>query len=95
MRLRPEDEHLGPEGVELHPEMSDKLLQRVKLRRSIEDAIAKTHAKEVVRRACAAKSRIPAEVEIGDTVYFYRVWNSTRQDKARRAQKGEYIGPTG
>eukprot|EP00971_Amphidinium_carterae_P118954 2356782-Amphidinium_carterae.1 len=93
MRLRLEDEHLGPEGVELHPEPTDKMLQRVNLRRSIEDAIAKTHAKEVVRRACAAKTRIPAEVEIGDTVYFYRVWNSTRQDKSRRAQKGEYIGP--
>eukprot|EP00971_Amphidinium_carterae_P122827 2431414-Amphidinium_carterae.1 len=33
------------------------------------------------------------EVEVGDTIYFFRVWSSTRQDKARRAQKGEFLGP--
>mmetsp|Transcript_55091 Transcript_55091/g.123685 ORF Transcript_55091/g.123685 Transcript_55091/m.123685 type:complete len:701 (+) Transcript_55091:3-2105(+) len=88
-----EEEHMGPDGPQVHPEASDKVLRRVSLRKTIEVALAKTHAKEVVRRACAAKARVPHEVEIGDTVFFYRVWNATRKDKARRAQQGEYLGP--
>ena len=64
----------------------------VRIRCSARQATEAHHAKEMVRKTVAARTRLVEMVEVGGTVFFYGCYPSAQAQKLQ-AQRGCYPGP--
>ena len=68
------DLYAGGEPAGHHPEGDDPssaLARRFKIRVSARHALERHHAKELLRRAVSARSRVLEEIRVGDIIFFY------------------------
>ena len=78
-----------------HPDGSDPsthLGRRMQIRCSAKQATEAHHAKEMVRKTVAARTRIVESVAVGDLIMFYRNYPSTKSQQAQ-AMRGCFLGP--
>ena len=70
----------------------DVLARRFKTRSTAIQALEMYHARELVRRSVAARTRALEKVEAGDLVFFYREY-VTNVGRKQQAQRGNWMGP--
>ena len=71
---------------------STELGRRLQIRCSARQATEAHYAKEMVRKTVAARTRLVEKTEIGELVFFYRCYPSSKAQKLQ-AQRGCYLGP--
>ena len=69
-----------------------ELGRRLQIRCSARQATEAHYAKELVRKTVAARTRHVERVDVGELVFFYRKYPSTKSVKMQ-AQRGCYLGP--
>ena len=79
----------------VHPEVLDPasaLARRLKIRMACKQALERHHARELIRRSVAARTRPVKEVEVGQRVVFYRHY-STPAAVRKQSARGSFLGP--
>ena len=77
-----------------HPDADDPssdLARRFKIRTSVQQAVVRHHAKDLVRKSVSARTRKVETAEAGDVVFFYRVYINAKA-KRLQAQRGNWVG---
>ena len=59
---------------------------------SAKQALERHHAKELLRRAVSARSRVLEEIRVGEIIFFYRDYPTGKAQKAQCA-RGKFLGP--
>ena len=78
-----------------HPDAADdatQLNRRLQIRGTCKQTCEIHAAKELVRKAASARTRIVENTAIGEMIFFYRRY-PTKQAKASQAQRGCWLGP--
>ena len=78
-----------------HPEAlnaSSELGRRLQIRSITRQAAEEHHAKEMLRKTVAARTRLVENISVGEIVFFYRKYPSSKAQKLQ-AQRGCYLGP--
>ena len=79
----------------VHPEAQDPataLSRRLKIRLACKQVLERHHARDLLRRSVAARTRPVKEVEIGQRVMFYRHYSTSVAVKKQSA-RGSFMGP--
>lgn len=71
---------------------SSLVVRRLKIRVAAQLALERYHAKDVVRRSAAARTRTVQGVAVGQSVFFYRDYATTAAQRAQAAWRC-YLGP--
>ena len=82
--------YAGGEPAGHHPDAHDPataLARRLKTRVIAKQALEKYHAKELLRRAVSARSRVLEEIRVGEVVFFYRDYPNGKAQR-RSAREG-------
>ena len=77
-----------PDGTE----PSTELGRRLQIRSITRQAAESHHAKEMVRKSVVARARLVNDLAVGEIVFFYRKYPTTKAQKLQ-AQRGCYLGP--
>jgi len=78
-----------------HPDGGDQsteLGRRLQIRNIVRQATEAHFAKELVRKAVSARTRVVENTSVGEIVFFYRRYPSLKAQKLQ-AQRGNYLGP--
>ena len=79
----------------VHPDGTDpttELGRRLQIRNIARQASEAYHAKELVRKAVSARTRVIENTAVGEIVYFNRRYDTAKTIKLQ-AQRGCYVGP--
>ena len=84
------DLYAGGEPVGHHPDANDPssaLARRLKIRVIAKQAMGTHHARELLRRAVSARSRVLEGIRVGEIIFFYRDYptGKRRKPSAREA----------
>ena len=78
-----------------HPDGTDRatdLGRRLEIRNSTRQAAEAHHAKELLRKTVAAKTRKVENTAVGEIIYFYRCYPGVKAQKLQ-AKRGCFLGP--
>ena len=87
--------YVDGEPVGAHPDANgfiSTLARWVVIQKTSRQAFEKWHAKELLRHAVTARSRVFNNVSVGGLVFFYRNYLSPNARKMQ-AQRSRYLGP--